>query len=98
MAFLLYKLIAPRPTFAQDMTEAESQIMSIHGRCWKELAGKGIAVLFGPVLDPKGAWGLAVIEVKDQADANSLGENDPAKANAGFRFETYPMPTTTLRK
>jgi hypothetical protein len=58
--FFLCKLVPPRPTFAQDMTEAETKLMQEHVMYWKELAGRGIAVVFGPVADPKGhgAWRL----------------------------------------
>ncbi len=42
---------------------------------------------------------MAVVETKDEAEANALGVNDPAiKADAGFRFEVYPMPQAILRK
>ena len=99
MGYFVYKLIAPRPTFAQDITDAEAKLLKVHGKYWSDLADRGIAVLFGPVLDPKGAWGLAVVETKDEAAANALGVNDPAiKADAGFRFEVYPMSQAILRK
>jgi len=95
----VYKLIAPRPTFAQDMTAAEARLMEAHGAYWKDWADKGIAVLFGPVLDPKGAWGLAVAETQDEAELRAIVVNDPViKANRGFQFEIYPMLRATLRK
>lgn len=97
--YFVYKLIAPRPTLAQDITAAETELLKIHAKYWSDLADRGIAVLFGPVLDPKGAWGLAVVETNDEAEANRLGVNDPAiKADVGFRFEVYPMPQAILRK
>lgn len=99
MSFFVYKLIAPRPTFAQDMTAAEAKVMEEHGAYWRDLAERGIAVLFGPVLDPKGSWGLAVAETKDEAELHAIGRNDPAiRSNRGFRFEIYPMLRATLRK
>jgi uncharacterized protein YciI len=80
------------------MTPAESELLSVHTKYWGELANRGTAILFGPVADPKGAWGLAVVEVKDEAEANSLGVNDPViKANAGFSFEML-LPRLTLRR
>ncbi|HEX4836510.1 MAG TPA: YciI family protein, partial [bacterium] len=78
MSYFLYKLIAPRPTFAQDMTAAEAKLMAEHGVYWKDLADRGIALLFGPVLDPKGSWGLAVVETKNEAEVRAIGRNDPA--------------------
>ena len=99
MSYFLYKLIPPRPTFIQDMTAAEAQVMGEHGLYWSGLAGSGIAVVFGPVLDPAGGWGMAVVDTKDEGEARVLGVNDPAiQSGRGFRFEIYPMPRATLRK
>lgn len=59
------RLIPPRPTFAADMTEEERAIMAAHGAYWRGLMNRGIALLFGPVLDPAGVWGLGILEAKD---------------------------------
>jgi hypothetical protein len=62
------------------------------------LADRGIAVV-EPVSDPKRAWGLAVVEAKDEVEVRALGVNDPTiKSGVGFRFEVYPMPQATVRK
>jgi len=99
LVFFLYKLIAPRVTFAQDMTDAEAQLMKVHGEYWKELADRGVAVVFGPVLDPKGSWGLAIVEAKDAAEVHAIGADDPAiKSQFGFQFEVYPMLQAVMRK
>lgn len=99
MKRFLLKLIPPRPTFAEDMTEAERNVMREHVSRWKDLAEKGIAVVFGPVLDPRGAWGVAIVEVADEADAHALVPNDPViKAGLGT-IQVYPMgPGTIVRK
>jgi uncharacterized protein YciI len=99
MGYFLYKLIPPRPTFAQDMTEAEAKVMQEHAAYWNGLTDRAIAVVFGPVADPKGVWGLAIVEVEDDAAARALGTNDPAmKAGLNFKLEVYPMPRALLRK
>jgi uncharacterized protein YciI len=96
MKHFLFKLIAPRPTFPQDMTEAERKVMQDHVAYWKGLAGKGVAVVFGPVLDPKGVWGVAVVEASDEAEARALVPNDPVfKARLG-PIEVYPMAPGTI--
>ena len=98
MSLFLYKLIPPRPTFAVDMSETEKKVMQEHGVYWKGLVDKGIVIVVGPVLDPKGAWGLAIFEVDNEQAAKTLGTNDPA-VKAGLSFEVYPMsPMTMLRK
>ena len=45
---------------------------------WKDLSDRRIAIIFGPVLDPKGTWGLAIVEVASEPEAHILGRNDPA--------------------
>jgi uncharacterized protein len=93
----LCKLIPPRPTFAQDMTETERKIMQEHSIYWKDLSDRRVAIVFGPVLDPKGTWGVAIVEVADEPDAHALGRNDPA-VQAGLTFEVYPMPGAIVLK
>ena len=84
-------------TFAQDMAEVERKIMQEHVVYWKALSDRRIAIIFGPVLDPKGTWGLAIVEVASEPEAHILGRNDPA-IQAGFTFEVYPMPGAIVRK
>jgi hypothetical protein len=57
-----YKLIPPRPTFVQDMTEAEGKAMDEHAKYWKNLTDTGIAVVFVLVLDPNGPGGSLLLK------------------------------------
>jgi uncharacterized protein YciI len=99
MTHFLYKLISPRTTFPQDITETEMKVMQEHLVYWKELAERKIVVVFGPVADPKGTYGLAIVEAEDEAIAHEYGIHDPAiKAGVGFKFEVYPMPQVILRE
>jgi hypothetical protein len=43
--YFVLKLIPPRPTFAQDMTEEEKKIMKEHGAYWIGLMNQGIAIV-----------------------------------------------------
>src|SRR6266487_3437772 len=96
MRQFLFKLIAPRPTFAQDMTEAERKVMQDHVVYWKGLADRGVAVVFGPVFDPRGVRGGAEVPVSDGAAARALVPNDPVfKAHLG-QIEVYPMSSGTI--
>ena len=95
--YFLYKLIPPRPTFPADMTPAEAKLMQEHSAYWRDLMGKGLVIVFGPVSDPEGTYGIAVVQLEDNADANVLGANDPIiKANVGFKFKVYSMPQVVL--
>jgi hypothetical protein len=59
--------------------------------------GRGIAIVFGLVLDPKGPWGVGIIEVASESEADTIGTNDPA-VKAGLTFEIFPMPGAVVRK
>ncbi len=98
MKYFLHKFIPPRPTFAQDMKDAETKVMQEHVAYWKGLIDRGLVIVFGPVADPRGTYGVVILEL-EEADANDLGMNDPTiKANVGINFEVYPMDRAVLRK
>jgi uncharacterized protein YciI len=92
MNHFLYKLIPPRPTFDQDMSEREAEIMGRHVAYWQELVDRGTAIVFGPVSDRPGAWGLAVVEAETSDEVGELGDADPAVVSGLARFEIYAMP------
>ena len=97
MKYFLFKLVPPRPTFPADMTRAEAKLMQEHSEYWRNLMRKGLVVAFGPVSDPKGTYGIAVMQLEDDGDANAIGANDPTiKANVGFKFELHSMPQVVL--
>ncbi len=84
MKHFLFKLIPPQITFPDDMTGQE---------------GKVFAPVFGPIADPNGVYGIAILEVEDENVALDIRKNDPAiKANLGFKYEIYPMRGLGLRK
>ena len=97
MKYFLFKLIPPRLTFPADMTPTEAKLMEEHAAYWRDLMDKGLVIVFGPVSDPKGAYGIAAVQVGGEAEANDLGADDPTiKANVGFKFEIYSMPQVVL--
>jgi len=89
MTYYLLRLIPPRPTFSQDMSAEEWSIMQRHVAYWTDLMAKGKALIFGPVLDPDGVYGIGVIGVADEAERDGLIASDPA--NGLNRYEAYPM-------
>jgi len=97
MKYFLCRLVPPRPTFAIDMTPQERETMQTHGAYWKRLAGAGTAIVFGPVADPKGGWGVGIIAVTDDDELRRHQNDDPAiRANIGMRYEAYPMPAVIV--
>jgi uncharacterized protein YciI len=97
MHYFFYKLIGPRPTFPADMTAAEAHLMAEHSAYWKALTGSFVTFIgmaFGPVADPKGPYGVAIVQLPDGtlADAQALAADDPVvKGGIGFRVEVHPM-------
>lgn len=96
MNHFVYKLIPPRPTFDRDMNEAEAATMGRHVAYWQKLVDRGTAIVFGPVSDPAGAWGLAVVNAETSEQVRALGEADPAVASGIARFQICPMPGAIL--
>jgi uncharacterized protein len=95
--FFFVRLVGPRASFLQDMTDDERAIMKDHGEYWRGQLAAGKVIVFGPVADPKGAWGLGVLRVQDEAEIASFQANDPAiKRIPGMRYEVLPMLTAVF--
>lgn len=91
------KLIPPRPTFTQDMSELEAKLMQEHAAYWKGWMDKGQVVAFGLVADPAGPYGMGIVEVENDADVHRFTAGDPViKAGRGFRYDIHPMPRGAL--
>jgi uncharacterized protein len=96
MAYFFFKLVPPRPSFPQDMTEAEGELMKRHAAYWQSLLDKGLVLVFGPVLDPKGPYGAGIATFADDETARSFAADDPViKADCGFTYEVCPMAAVT---
>jgi uncharacterized protein len=74
----LIHIIPPRPTFDKDATPAEDALMEQHFVYWKGLNEKGVCLFGGPVLDPRGVYGVIVVRATSEDDARALGEADPS--------------------
>jgi len=82
-----------------DITPAETKLMQEHGAYWRALLAKNIPIVFGPVLDPKGAYGICVFRASDESEARALTVADPTlRANVGFSFELLPMAGAIYRE
>ena len=98
-SYFLCKLLPPRPTFPADMSPAEADVMRAHVAYWQSHLQRGVAVAFGPVMDPNGAWGAGIIGVSNDAELRELQENDPAiRSGLGFRAEACAMPGAIVRE
>ncbi|MGH2877821.1 MAG: YciI family protein [Solirubrobacteraceae bacterium] len=77
MSTFVFRLKAPRPTFALDMSDAEREIMGRHAAHWRQYIDSGQMVIFGPVLDGTGSWGLGVVEAEDEEELRAFAARDP---------------------
>ena len=91
MATFVFRLMAPRPTFALDMTDEEREIMASHAAYWRPFVDSGQMVIFGPVLDSSGSWGLGVLEAEDEDELRSFAATDPAVTSGTASLELGKM-------
>jgi uncharacterized protein YciI len=91
MATFVFRLKAPRPTFALDMTDEEGEIMASHAAYWRPLVDAGQMVIFGPVLDSTGSWGLGVVEAEDEDELRSFAAGDPVVTSGTAGIEVGKM-------
>ena len=98
MTIYLYRLDPPRPTFPADMTAEKGAAMQRHFGYWHEQMSRGSALVFGPVADPQGAYGIAVLNAADEAAAKAICAADPAvTAGLGFNYKLYEMPNAVAK-
>ena len=87
----LIRIIPPRPTFDKDSTAAEDALMDQHFAYWKDLNEKGVCIFGGPVLDPKGVYGIIVVRAADEGGARALGEGDPSVKGGLIKIDVAEM-------
>ena len=96
MPHFFCKLIAPRPSFAFDMNESEKALMGEHAAYWMSMLKEGAVLVFGPVMDPNGPFGMGIVEGADEAEVKRRTDADPVmKAGIGFKIEIIPMRAIT---
>jgi hypothetical protein len=93
MATFFCRLNPPRVTFASDMTPDEASLMREHAEYWHRGRTTGSVKAFGLVADPRGAYGIGIVDVSDEAQARTFTANDPViQAGRGFHYDVSPMP------
>jgi uncharacterized protein len=91
MSTFIFRLKAPRPTFALDMTDDERDIMRRHAAYWQPFIDSGQMVIFGPVLDATGSWGLGVVEAEDEDELREFAAGDPVVTTGTGEIEIGKM-------
>jgi uncharacterized protein YciI len=90
-SLFLFRLIPPRADFAQTMTAEERQAMAEHMEYWQQLLHDGRVVVYGPVADPEGVWGMGVLRAADRAEVLAIGERDPSVTAGVNTFEVFEI-------
>lgn len=91
MSTFVFRLQAPRPTFALDMTDAVREVMGRHAAYWQPVIDSGRMVIFGPVLDSTGSWGLGVVEGDDEEELRNFAAGDPVVTTGTADIEIGSM-------
>ena len=71
--------------------------MDRHSEYFQQQFDAGKLLLYGPVMAPDGAFGVAILEVADEAEARQFGEDDPSVRAGMNRFAICPMRVTGAR-
>ena len=91
MEHFVIKLKPSREDFMFSMTPEERQVMQSHAVYWAGLMDQGVAVVYGPVNDPEGSYGLGVIAVEDAAAVDMIRRADPAVTFGVADYHVAPM-------
>ena len=87
MPTFVLRLIAPRPNFAQTLTDSEREIINSNSAHWHPYLERGDMVVFGPVLTDEDSYGLAVVETEDEQALREFAAQDPVVTTATAAFE-----------
>ncbi|MFT3766716.1 MAG: YciI family protein [Minicystis sp.] len=90
----VYLIYPPRPTFLQDATPDEKEIMGRHFAYLKELSERGKLLLAGPTLD--GAFGIGIFKTSDAAEAQRFADGDPAVVSGLVKPVLHPARLSFL--
>ena len=61
--------------------------MERHAAYWQSFIESGQMVIFGPVVDAAGSWGLGVVEADDEDELRAFAAGDPAVTSGTARLE-----------
>ena len=92
MAHYFCKLVPPRATFPADITAQERELMDAHIAYWRPHLDMRRVFAMGPVLDPAGVYGMAVVEAAGLEALHALQAADPIiAASRGFHYVNHQM-------
>jgi uncharacterized protein YciI len=80
------------------MTDDEREIMGRHAAHWQPLIDSGAMVVFGPVVDGTGSWGLGVVEAEDEDELRAFADQDPVVTTRTATIEMGKMLAGFVRR
>ena len=75
----------------QNMTPEEGRLAGQHVQYLKSLLDSGKLSLAAQVFDPKGLWGIIIVNAPDRETARALLDGDPMLKGNTFRGEVLPV-------
>lgn len=94
---LFMRLVPPRVTFVQDMTPEERALMEAHAEYLRGFFEQGKILAYGPVLAPRGPFGIALFDVESEAEARGIMDRDPTIESGLNTYELEPMRVAGAR-
>lgn len=91
MPTFVIRLTTPRPSFALDMSDEEREIMGRHAAHWQPFIEDGRMVVFGPIVDAQGSWGLGVLEADAEDEIKAHAAEDPVVTTGTGSIEVGTM-------
>jgi uncharacterized protein YciI len=91
------RLIPPRPTFDKDLTPSEQALMEQHFVYWKDQFAQGVCLFGGPVLDPRGVYGVLAFQAATEDEARAIAVADPSVKAGVNRIEVAEMRVAFLQ-
>jgi uncharacterized protein YciI len=73
------------------MDESERAIMNQHVAYFANLRQQGRVIVYGPVRDSTGSWGLGVIEAEEIDDVKAIADHDPATSSGVCTYDLGVM-------
>ena len=72
--------------------------MDRHAAHWQPYIDSGRMVIFGPILDDSGSWGLGVVEADNEEELRAFAARDPAVTTGTTEMELGKMLAGFVRQ
>jgi len=96
--FIYVLKLIPTLLNESNWTEKHEEIVSIHFRVLQELHRDGKLILAGRTLNmDEKTFGIVILEVRSEEEAQSIMKNDPAVAEGIMTAELFPYRVALIK-